>query len=324
MLVHGNNLRQKEGQTDKSKSEDTKKHLAEIRIRYDEWHKTNMTLIGPSATPAPDDEAIVQQRVALFQTYKDFIDREEYAKAFDSRSNLHSTVLEEFMYYLFKDLVAGFGENALIGKSHTFKDIFFVPPSYAEMLQRPYALPERKDHDFIIGTTVEALFRSKSSPAAASHNSEGEESRAGERVTLTAVEPSHYNEVQVTSDVETHLFDIPAVVIECKTYLDKNMFEGSSRAAEELKARNPNAMYIVVMEWIKLSEAANPRKYKVDQLYILRKQKNTDRELRYASSYTKNPIHTDVVYHLFNTVREHLTSEWQGGVKHAIERGWLI
>nr|WP_322684477.1 Bpu10I family restriction endonuclease [Nostoc sp. DedQUE07]MDZ8130358.1 Bpu10I family restriction endonuclease [Nostoc sp. DedQUE07] len=43
-------------------------------------------------------------------------------------------MLEEFLYYLFKDLVRDFGENALIGKSHTFKDIFFVPPKYSEIL----------------------------------------------------------------------------------------------------------------------------------------------------------------------------------------------
>ena len=63
------------------------------------------------------------------------------------------------------------------------------------------------------------------------------------------------------------------------------MLEGSSRAAEEIKARHPNGLYIVVMEYIKLTEAVNLRKYKVDQIYVLRKQKNTDREFRYATSY---------------------------------------
>ncbi|MEH2191299.1 MAG: hypothetical protein V7K98_01340 [Nostoc sp.] len=43
------------------------------------------------------------------------IDQQHYAEKFDSRSNLHSSVLEEFLYYLFKDLVRDFGENALIG-----------------------------------------------------------------------------------------------------------------------------------------------------------------------------------------------------------------
>lgn len=102
------------------------------------------------------------------------------------------------------------------------------------------------------------------------------------------------------------------------------MLEGSSRAAEELKARNPNAIYIVVMEWLKLTESVNLRKYKVDQIYVFRKQKNTDREYRYIPSYEKKPIDIDVVFHLFDYVRQHLTEDWQGGIKHGLDRGWLL
>jgi hypothetical protein len=39
--------------------------------------------------------------------------------------NIHSSVLEEFMYYLFKYLISEYSDNALIGKAHAFKDIFF-------------------------------------------------------------------------------------------------------------------------------------------------------------------------------------------------------
>lgn len=66
------------------------------------------------------------------------------------------------------------------------------------------------------------------------------------------------------------------------------MLEGSSRAAEDLKARNPNSLYMVLMEWIKLTSDVNLRKYKVDQIYVLRQQKNTDREFRYEETYS-NP-----------------------------------
>ena len=51
------------------------------------------------------------------------------------------------------------------------------------------------------------------------------------------------------------------------------------------------------MEWIKLTENVNLQKYSViDQLYVLRKQKNTDREFRYLPEYQKNPIYPDVVW----------------------------
>ena len=123
---------------------------------------------------------------------------------------------------------------------------------------------------------------------------------------------------------EIHQFQIPAVAIECKTYLDKTMLEGSSTAAEQLKTRNPNAIYLVVSEWLKLTGNVNLRKFKVDQIYVLRKQKNTDREFRYLPDYQKNPIHVDVVEHLFNAVRTHLISDWEGGVAHGLEKGFLL
>jgi hypothetical protein len=316
MLVHGSNLRQKENHRTKYMDETSRQYLIEIRTGYDAWNAANMALVGPGTNPTDNDADIVRQRVELLSEYKDFLDQQHYAERFDSRSNLHSSVLEEFMYYLFKDLVGEFGEHALIGKSHTFKDMFFVPPRYSEMLRRPHGKIEKKDHDFIIGATIQATFKASTPP-------EQDEER-GERLTLTAEEPTDHDDVTVVGDVETHIFDIPAVAIECKTYLDKTMLEGSSRAAEEIKARNPNGIYIVVMEWIKLTDAINLRKYKVDQIYVLRQQRNTDREYRFLDGYAKNPIDPAAVWHLFNFVRNHLTADWIGGLAHGIERGWLI
>lgn len=316
MLVHGDNLQQKENHRTKYNDETSRSYLTEIRGRYDQWHQANMELIGPTSEILDDDDQIIQERVALFVDYKDFLDQQHYAEKFDSRSNLHSSVLEEFMFYLFKDLVNGFGQHALLGKSHTFKDIFFTPPSYKEMLKRPYGKIEKKDHDFVIGATIQASFTANTPPE--------EDEQTGEKKVLVTEEPTDHGEITVLDNTETHLFDIPAVAIECKTYLDKTMLEGSSRAAEEIKARNPNGLYIVVMEWIKLSDSINLRKYKVDQIYVLRQQKNTDREFRYSEDYQKNPISIESVTHLFNYVRQHLTEDWVGGLEHGINRGWLI
>ncbi|BAZ17251.1 restriction endonuclease [Calothrix sp. NIES-4071] len=315
-LVHGSNLEQKEAHRTKYRDSDSKKYLKEIRAEYDKWHLDNMKLVGPTSTPTNDDDATLTKRVELLAAYKDFLDQQVYAEKFDSRSNLHSSVLEEFLYYLFKDLVRDFGENALIGKSHTFKDIFFVPPKYLEMLKRPYARIEKKDHDFVIGATIQVSFEAAPPPE--------QDENPGEKLTLVKEEPENYSQVKVTGNTETHIFDIPVVAIECKTYLDKTMLEGSSRAAEDLKARNPNSLYIVVMEWIKLSSDVNLRKYKVDQIYVLRQQKNTDREYRYEEDYVKNPVNVAVVQHLFYKVRKHLTTDWSGGIEQGIKRGWLI
>ena len=88
---------------------------------------------------------IIKQRVSLFSEYKDFIDQQKYAEKFDSRSNLHSSVLEEFIYFLFRDIVYEFSETAVLGKAHTFKDIFFNSSSYKDMVKNPNAKVEKKE-----------------------------------------------------------------------------------------------------------------------------------------------------------------------------------
>lgn len=290
MFVHGSNLEQKETHPTKYRDEEAKRYLAEIRQRYDAWKAANLALVGPTKVESAQDGALLSRRVALLNEYKDFIDQQRYAEKFDSRSNLHSSVLEEFMYYLFKDLVQSISSSALIGKSHTFKDIFFRADSYADMLDTPQVMVEKKDHDFAIGVHIEASFKSK-----------------GQRAVP-----------------EVNVWDLPAVAVECKTYLDKTMLQDASTAAEIIKHRNPNALYIVVAEWLKLTDAVNLRKFKIDQIYVLRKQKNTDREFRYAASYVKNPIYEDPVSHLFLSVRSFLTESWEGGVNHALTKGYLI
>jgi len=289
MFIHGNNLEQKENHKTKYRDEESRRYLVEIRVRYNQWRSANEALVGPVAETAENDSTIIVERVRLLSEYKEFLDQQHYAERFDSRSNLHSSVLEEFMYYLFRDVVRGISETALIGKSHSFKDVFFRAPSYKEMVKKPHALVEIKDHDFAIGASVKATMKCDGSEISEEHN-----------------------------------WDIPAVAIECKTYLDKTMLQDVSTAADQLKQKNPNAMYIVVAEWLKLTESVNLKKYKIDQIYVLRKQKNTDREFRYDANYEKNPIYADVVEHCFNSVREFLTADWEGGISHGLDRGFLL
>lgn len=289
VFVHGQNIKQKLNGKKKYKDECSVVYLKEINKKYEKWKLCNKELKGPFKELSKDDFEIIEKRVALFSDYKEFIDQQKYAEQFDSRSNLHSSVLEEFIYYLFKDLLLDFDGVPLVGKSHAFKDMFFAPRSFQDMIHYPSLRIEKKDHDFVIGISIKAKFQCNGSDY-----------------------------------LEYSDFEVPAVAIECKTYLDKTMLEASSTSAEQLKYKNPNSKYIVAMEWLKLSDSINLKKYKVDQLYVFRKQKNTDREYRYEDRYEKKPIDPHVVNHLFNMVRTHLTSDWGGDVSEGLERGWLV
>ena len=286
-FVHGDNIARKE----KAKKTTAAQHklLEEIRAAYEKWKTANLELKGPFFKKDESDTSILEERVRLMNEYKDFIDQKIYAEAFDSRSNLHSTVLEEFVYYLFKDLVADISTNAIIGKSHAYKDIFYQSTSFKNMITEPSFKIEKKDHDFIIGVNIEAKFKCKGG----------------------------------TKEQKERL-EIPAVAIECKTYLDKTMLEEVSTAGSQLLIINPNAKYFVVAERLKLTDAVNLKKYKVDQIYILRKMKNTDREFRLQDDYENKPIYADVAENLFNDVREHLSKEWKGSTSISLESGMLL
>ena len=95
----------------------------------------------------------------------------------------------------------------MIGKSRAFKELSFKSDNYDSMLVRPGALLEVKDYDFVIGATINATFRCK-----------GKDS----------------------GDEES--FDMPAVAIECKTYLDKTMLESCSTTGEQLKRKFPRPL----------------------------------------------------------------------------------
>ena len=188
MYVHGDNLTQKENHKTKYLDANSRQYLVEIREKYDEWRKANEELKGPFIEKSEGDSETLEERVKLFNDYKDIIDQQHYAEKFDSRSNLHSSILEEFIYYLFKDIVSEFSDKALIGKARAFKDIFFQAKSYKEMVEKPCAQIEIKDHDFVIGVNIKADMK---------------------------CEGSDYSQIEI--------LQVPAVAIECKTYLDKTM-----------------------------------------------------------------------------------------------------
>lgn len=279
--VHGDNIAQKKAHKTKYRTDEHKKCLAEIEPVYVKWKAANEELVGT-------DEATVIKRTELLNEYKDFIDQQCYAELFDSRSNLHSSVLEEFLLYLFKDSIPNLNLDPIIGKGETFKSFFLAPKNFEDLLEKPAILVETKDHDFVIGMNLHASF-------------------ANQRTQLLGA----------------YTFQIPAVAIECKTYLDKTMLEGASISAEELKRINPNARYLIMAEWLKLTEAVNLRKYRIDQIYVLRKQKNTDREFRFAEGYVKNPIYADLVYQLYREVIDYLSAErWD--IDAALAKGKLL
>src|SRR5690606_17591691 len=98
-------------------------------------------------------------------------------------------------------------------------------------------------------------------------------------------------------DIGQHSTNIPVVSIECKTYIDKTMLEGSIATAEKIKSGNPYSLFIIITETYEVDLKVDPVYSRINQIYVLRKSKRKD---------LKQPIYADVLIDLVNLVKTHL------------------
>ncbi len=276
-FIHGNNIDRK---LKAEKVEENIKLLREIKERYDNWKGDNESIIGTS-------KENVFKRVELLNEYKDFIDQSKFKKergntyGFTSQSKLHSTVIEEFLYYLFEGMPILSGKKMALGPGKAYVDMSFSPKNIDEWEKNPGVDIKVKDQDFAIGKEIFCIF-----------SSDGE----------------------MHDTVQKNIL-VPIVAIECKTYLDKTMLDGAAYAAERLKRGNPYSLYIVVTETNALDKSVNPKHTQIDEIFVLRRQKSGQKP--------PNQIDAQLVWELFNLVKDHLEKEWWNPEK-ATERGRLI
>jgi len=239
-FVHGNNILTKL-KTSK------KKVLKEVLSQYLRWKEENENITGM-------DFKSIKKKVKMLNEYKSFVDK---IRIFSAQSQFHSTVIEEFLYYLFKDLIRSFDlSKSYLGGITAYSNLYFSPPNLREFQVKPFIRINEKDQDFAI-----------------------------------------YRPVEIKADDESKKINVPMVSIECKTYLDKTMLEGSIATAEKIKMGNPYCLFIVVTERYSVSLEVDPKYSRIDQIYVLRKM-------------DKVSIDDKVVWDLFQSVKTHLERDW--------------
>lgn len=178
---------------------------------------------------------------------------------FSSQSKFESTILEEFIFYLFKNLI--YEEKIKLGSVNAYCNLYFSPKNITTFVENPSIKINTKNQDF-------SIYR---------------------RISIN-VEESVYN------------IDVPIVAVECKTYLDKTMLEGSIATAEKVKMGNPHSKYFIVTETYEVDFNVDICFSRIDQIFVLRKQKR-----RTAKN---NKIFSDVVLSLYKQIEKHLNSDW--------------
>jgi hypothetical protein len=193
---------------------------------------------------------------------------------FDARPNsaqevLQPSIIEEFMGYLFAPLAAG-RPQLVLRPDRGFINLVFHPRDLDALEAQPQFTISGKDHDFVIGGQL-AL-----------------------RV------------VGANGAEENRRVVVPAVAIECKRYLERNMLDECAGTAARLKRATPYCLYLVVSEYLKMDNA-RPELSRIDEIYILRKQRNSD---RLGRNFVPNPIDGVLVADLYQTVQRHLARSW--------------
>lgn len=275
-FIHGDNI---DSKIRSESNAENQKLLVEIRQKYLKWKDINLKISGTKRSD-------IIKKVKLLNDYKNFIDQPKFRKekgrttGYAFQSKLHSTVIEEFLYYLFKDIGRLKNKNINFGPTKAYLNLYFAPPDIDAFEDSSNIVINIKDQDFSI--SKEVVLKSR-----VSNNENWQESK----------------------------IYVPVVSIECKTFLDKTMYEGSVSTAEKIKKGNSYCIFLIVTETYDVSLDVDPKYSSIDQIYVLRKQKRKQEPLK--------PIFDDIVYDLFKFVESHINSDWYK-LQEKIETGKMI
>lgn len=244
---------------------------------YYEYIQENISKIGYS-------EETISRRVELLNYYYNFLSQNNFDNIFPSQGKFRSTILEEFMFILFRDLISekirnieNIHDKIKIGGQRAYTNLFFSGTNFLNFIENPEIGIHQKDQDFAI-----------------------------------------YRPVKITVENNAPLFaNLPVVAIENKTYIDKTMLDGSISTAEKIKSGNPYCLFMIVCENYDVSLSIDPKYSKIDQIYVLRKSK------RNSPNYNQS-IFPEIVLDLFNEVKNHLERNWSDVENKLLNTGKII
>jgi hypothetical protein len=162
-----------------------------------------------------------------------------------------------------------------IGSTKAFSNMYFCPNDYETFQQESKIKINTKDQDFAI-----------------------------------------YKKVKISvSDGNASEAYVPVVAMECKTYLDKTMLEGSIATADKIKSGNPYCRFCIVTESYEVDYNVDIKHSRIDQIYVLRKGKDRKKQ--------DTKIEVDVVKKIYDDTIEHLKVKWTD-VENNIKQNGIV
>lgn len=257
--------------------------IATARSRYEDWLKR---LQGLDGSPAELTKAAVQ----LLNDYRLFLDLEVIFESSDDflyrqkgQLKLDNTVIEEFIPHLVLKVLGPLVSEFQIGPQPCYSALFFSSTLSTAQLG-PSMRVRTKDQDFTISKKV-------------------------------YLKASFDREFQ--KDIESVSTCVGYLCAECKTNLDKTMFQEAVATAHDVKSAVPGAKYLLLCEWLDMTPIS-PAGTDIDEVLILRKAKRVGAQIRakfgtmqgrtaargdYEKFLRKNPFAVDVFERLLTHAR---------------------
>ncbi len=215
-------------------------------VRYQEWLKKLACL--------PANDRCVTEAVDLLNEYRTFLDLEVIFDSSDDflyrqkgQLKLDNSVIEEFLPHLVIRVFPQLSEGFSVGPHSCFAALYFTS-TIGTSFTNPGAQARTKDQDFTIS----------------------------KRLYLRAsFDPEHATAVD---RLEANLGYLCA---ECKTNLDKTMFQEACATAHDVKTAVPGARYLLLCEWLDMTPISTAGT-DIDEVLILRKAKRIGSQIRSA------------------------------------------
>lgn len=221
-----------------------RERVEEAVQRYHSWIREMESLPQGS-------DGVVAKLVEITNRYKNFV---ELDLIYDSPASflyrqkeqlkLDNTILEEFLPQLLYRSLRGIGNDYVLGPKKTFAGLTFMS-SLAIPGVGGEPLPRNKDQDFILGRPL-------------------------------YIRTSFDSQFTNSRKIETYL---GYVCMECKTNLDKTMFQEAVATSRDLKLAVPNSLYFLVCEFLDMTPVSVASTM-IDDVLIVRKSKRITANVR--------------------------------------------
>lgn len=247
--------------------------------------------------------------VQLLNDYRRFLDLEVVFDSADDflyrqkgQLKLDNTVVEEFLPHLVAKVFPDLASKFAMGPQSCFAALYFTSTARTAAAL-PGARARTKDQDFSISRRLHLK---------------------------TSFNPEH------TIGVESLEINLGYLCAECKTNLDKTMFQEASATAHDVKAAVPGAKYLLLCEWLDMTPISTTGT-DLDEVLILRKAKRLSSQVRsmfstragrsarraeYARYLSDHPFAVDVFERFLAHVRA-LIEDRDPDEGHVLERGYF-